>query len=430
MARLFRLVFDSATTEGEWQLGIMQAALPNGELTDQLYSAGMFTQGKYVNVTTNLILPIFSPGESNEFHFGASLMPVVSPRIGSLIESLAPNDVQRIPVRVESCDDPYEILNVIALVDCIDETATVGQRYQPGDNIPPGSEVGGWRAVSKLVLEPAKTEGVSIFRPYGWPPPIIVSEEMKGALEGAGLKGLRFIPISDGREPEQAEAPAGGTPASEPQSRWREAVDAHCDRFLGPTPRTLAEIVPTGDFQVNLHPHPATDVRPWLTLRTEGVSEYPMAVPENVNDPDRTELMMYLPKDWDLSTPTAESPEPWWPASLLFLLGHFVHDEKTWFGPHHTVTVAEPGQMYSPGTLFSAVFLLPPPPVEAKEFNELVIDDIACSFLWVFPITQAEADLKVEKGFESLVALMQEHEIGHILDPKRPCMVTGHRPDS
>ena len=210
------------------------------------------------------------------------------------------------------------------------------------------------------------------------------------------------------------------TPGS---ARWHEALDAHCELFLGPFPHALGEIVPTSSFKVTIYPHQATPERPWQTVRTAGVSDYPMHVPRGRADERYCELLTYLPPDW----PPEDSPNGWWPAALLKRLGQFVHENETWFGAGHTVLVSEPGETFAPGTLVSAA-LLRAPDVEHEEFNALALEGISCRFLWAFPITEAETNLKLERGTQALLDLIDEQGLSHVLDPARPCLVTGRRP--
>jgi len=63
------------------------------------------------------------------------------------------------------------------------------------------------------------------------------------------------------------------------------------------------------------------------------------------------------------------------------------------------VLVSEPGETYASGTLVSAA-LLRAPEVETEEFDERVIDGTPCRFLWVFPITEAETEFKLEQRSE------------------------------
>lgn len=158
--------------------------------------------------------------------------------------------------------------------------------------------------------------------------------------------------------------------------RWHAALDAHCERFLGPCPSVFGEIVPSSDFNVSVCPHQPSPGRPWLTLRTAGVSDHPMSLPDDQAE-HRCELLTYLPPDWVLEG----SEAGWWPGSLLKVLGQFVHERSTWFAEGHTVLVSEAGETYAPGTLVSAV-LLRAPDVEARPFGEFALGGTACRFLW------------------------------------------------
>ena len=204
--------------------------------------------------------------------------------------------------------------------------------------------------------------------------------------------------------------------------RWHQALKQHCERFLGPSPHGLGEIVPSSEFALTLFPHPPTSDRQWLTIRTAGVSDYPMAAPSGEEDRAYCELLTYMPPDWELQG----SDGGWWPAAMLKRLGQFVHENETWFGDRHTVVLSEPGETYAPGTLFSGV-LLRLPTAEPDEFDELTIEGIRCRFLWAFPITEAETELKLEQGTEALLALI-DHQLDHVTDPRRPCLVTGRQP--
>jgi hypothetical protein len=40
-------------------------------------------------------------------------------------------------------------------------------------------------------------------------------------------------------------------------------------------------------------------------------------------------------------------------------------------------------------------------------------------FLWVVPLTTAECNLKLEKGFEAIMDLFQQNRHPHVFDPNR-----------
>jgi prolyl-tRNA synthetase len=46
-----------------------------------------------------------------------------------------------------------------------------------------------------LRIDPTKVEGAHIFRPWGWRVALLVSEDVKEALEREGLTGTRFTEV-------------------------------------------------------------------------------------------------------------------------------------------------------------------------------------------------------------------------------------------
>ncbi|MDQ6778520.1 MAG: suppressor of fused domain protein [Actinomycetota bacterium] len=181
----------------------------------------------------------------------------------------------------------------------------------------------------------------------------------------------------------------------------------------------LGEIVP-GDPPLTLYRYPSSSERRWSTLRTAGLSDRPMTVPENVVGRRYAELLLYLPAGWDLSG------EGWWPARLLKELGRFPHVHSSWLGPNHTVALSEPGETCASGTQISGALLLAPEH-ERTGFDPVAVDGVACHFLWVLPVTEAEMNLKLQHGREALLALVEDAGLDRILDPGRGCLVTGHQ---
>ena len=86
---------------------------------------------------------------------------------------------------------PYFILNTLRVIRCIDEARCVEVRYfTPEDGQP--EKVGQYRVVSGMRIDPAKVEGARIFRPWGWTVALVVSEDLKQALEREGVTGTKF----------------------------------------------------------------------------------------------------------------------------------------------------------------------------------------------------------------------------------------------
>ncbi len=67
------------------------------------------------------------------------------------------------------------------------------QYWKPEDNRP--DKLGQYRAVYGLRIDPTKVGDARIFRPWGWRVALIISEDLKQAMEAEGLSGTRFVEV-------------------------------------------------------------------------------------------------------------------------------------------------------------------------------------------------------------------------------------------
>ncbi|HYO57579.1 imm11 family protein, partial [Archangium sp.] len=56
-------------------------------------------------------------------------------------------------------------------------------------------EIGEYRNVVGMRIDPSKVGDAEIFRPWGWQTNIIVSERVKRAMEESGTTGARFTEV-------------------------------------------------------------------------------------------------------------------------------------------------------------------------------------------------------------------------------------------
>ncbi|MCP3139300.1 imm11 family protein [Pyxidicoccus xibeiensis] len=171
-------------------------------------SVWQFTSGARVTGLGKLRCAPQPPGVPLDFSLaGAGLTPIVSARVASIFRELAPDDVQLLPVEIEDRRERFFILVATRLLRCIDERACTELRlYTPEDGLP--ERVGQYRTVRGLRVDPEKTAGARVFRSWGWPVSLIVSEGIKEALEHAGVTGARFAEVT-GPVPPQHRRKAG-----------------------------------------------------------------------------------------------------------------------------------------------------------------------------------------------------------------------------
>ncbi|MCK8496909.1 imm11 family protein [Myxococcus fulvus] len=171
----------------------------NWYLGDLLYDAGHepediwdFTQGQPVRRTARLTLSIRVPGTRLDYSAaGVAMTPVLHVRAATLFADLAPDDVQLIPAVIADCPEQYVVLVATKLIRCIDDEASEeALRWKPEDGRP--ERVGHYRSVAGLRIDPSKVGDAKVFRTWGWTGALIVSEDIKEALERVKATGARF----------------------------------------------------------------------------------------------------------------------------------------------------------------------------------------------------------------------------------------------
>ncbi|WP_164017459.1 imm11 family protein [Pyxidicoccus trucidator] len=186
--RYFRLKEDMQA--GNWDLGDPMDA--QGREVDDPF---VFRAGRPVRVDGRLTIPVDEPGRRLDFcTAGVGVAPIVHVRIAPIFSELAPDDVQFIPVDVQGEPDQYLILVATKLIRCIDDAASEEVRYWKPEHGQP-ERVGDYKSVSGLRIDPTKPGEAKVFRTRGWNLALIVSEDIKVALERAKTTGATFTEV-------------------------------------------------------------------------------------------------------------------------------------------------------------------------------------------------------------------------------------------
>lgn len=153
-----------------------------------------FSEGRRVEPQGTIHFPVKPDGVTLEFTLDSFATPVVHQRLVHLFERLGlQEDVQFIPVQVEGHEGegPYFILNTLRTIRCIDDARCQEVRFWEPEHGRP-DKVGKYRVVSGMRIDPAKAGDARIFRPWGWPVALIVSEDLKEAMDAEGITGTQF----------------------------------------------------------------------------------------------------------------------------------------------------------------------------------------------------------------------------------------------
>jgi uncharacterized protein DUF1629 len=181
--RFFKL-YDDAYARGRWHLDAPTDS--RGREVDPY----QFRDGTPVHIKGRLNVPIEHPGRALDFSETNLRIPVVRVRVASLFSEQAPDDVQLIPVDIQGQPDQYLILVATRLIRCIDDKASRVQLWTQEDGVP--EKVGQYRDVRAMHIDKAKVGEAKVFRPEGWSGTLIVSGDIKDALERLGATGTKF----------------------------------------------------------------------------------------------------------------------------------------------------------------------------------------------------------------------------------------------
>jgi hypothetical protein len=187
MPRYYELE-DDLHHPGRWHL-----RSPMGDQVQRI-NPWQFFKGTRLKPQERLRFPVRPDGVELDFSLAGVSIPVVSSRFLQVVEHLGPREVQFLPVQVENHPEPYFILNALRILRCIDDARCEEVEYwRPEDGQP--EKVGQYQFVAGLRIDPTKVEGARIFRPWGWRVALLVSEDVKEALEREGLTGMRFTEV-------------------------------------------------------------------------------------------------------------------------------------------------------------------------------------------------------------------------------------------
>lgn len=194
------------------------------------------------------------------------------------------------------------------------------------------------------------------------------------------------------------------------------AIEKHLEKFYGPLePLSLHEII--SDMPIKIHVIKHEGEERCLILATSGMSARAMSVPKGAQAFRYSELLMYLPYDWPLSSESMNNPDYNWPVEWLRRIAHYPHLQGTWMGGHSgTFSNEEPPEPFAKNTQLSCMLALSNP----GESGQLIKPngDII-QFYSLYPIYKEERELVMEYGEGKLLEKFQKYEVSAIIDVNR-----------
>lgn len=203
-----------------------------------------------------------------------------------------------------------------------------------------------------------------------------------------------------------------------------ESLENYIESNFGKIGNVFHEII-SPDIHCDIYVIEPTEEQDYYTLVTGGMGAYDMNVSEHFNSPQNAELVIHLPKDWNLQS---KEEEDYWPLRWLKLLARLPIEQETFLGWGHTIPTGEALE----GTNFKG-FLL----VSADDKNNS--DEIACVqlpterevyFYHIIPIYEEEMYFKLENDAGNLLELFSDNNILYppVVDINRPNVCVNFQP--
>jgi len=140
---------------------------------------------------------IEKPGDPLDFTYGYSFVPLIVPRVASLLTEMAADDIQLIPARLPDGQCLF-ILVVIRLEDCLDYHRSDVTRFTREHACAIGrpEREGKPHMVKQLIIDPSRTHDRKLLRVQNWSGDLIVREDIKQTLEKAAVTGVTYASVT------------------------------------------------------------------------------------------------------------------------------------------------------------------------------------------------------------------------------------------
>lgn len=182
-------------------------------------------------------------------------------------------------------------------------------------------------------------------------------------------------------------------------------------RQFGPFEGVCHQLLPVVPH-IDVYVHPPHGNRRFATLVTGGMSDRRMQMPPGPASP-RAELLLYVDQ------PTDEH------VNLLRFLAQIPMRQNTWYSISSTMTNGNPPRPIFEGSALDCYLFMPPIVGTDGELRDsLRIEGDPVEMLWAMPITSAERQFNIDKGFGPFLDLLDKKSHPPVLDPKRKCYVT------
>ena len=193
-----------------------------------------------------------------------------------------------------------------------------------------------------------------------------------------------------------------------------EIIDDHLDQFFDEAADIkVFDEIESEIIHRDIYFIKATEDRPFHILLSCGMSA-PMSVPEDIDSSEFVEIMILLPKEWNLEHESFSDEKNYWPIRLMKEIMMVPHENKTWFGYGHTFG-HEDGEEFAEGIGFNSIMLANSMEL-SDEFTQIGLENgKAVEIYTLIPLYKEELEFKNKNGASALLEKFDKSGVEEIV---------------
>jgi hypothetical protein len=194
-----------------------------------------------------------------------------------------------------------------------------------------------------------------------------------------------------------------------------EIIDNHLDQFFDEdSDIKVFDEIESELIHRDVYFIKANEERQYHILLSCGMSALPMTVPKDIESSEFIEVMILLPKEWNLEYESFNEEKNYWPIRIMKEIMMLPHENETWFGFGHTYGHQE-GEEFAEGIGFSSIMLASSMELSA-EFTQIELDNGKVVEIYtLIPLYKEELEFKKKNGTSALLEKFDKFGIEEIV---------------
>ncbi len=196
-----------------------------------------------------------------------------------------------------------------------------------------------------------------------------------------------------------------------------ELIDKHLDQFFDENDDIVVfDEIESDVIHRDVYFVKANEDRPYHILLSCGMSALPMKIPEDIDSSPYAEVMILLPKEWNLEYDSFKDERNYWPIRLIKEIMILPHPDETWLGFGHTFAHEEFAERIGFNSVMLANSMELP-----DDFTQIELDnDEFVTIFTLIPLYKEELEFKKQNGATALLERFDQFGVEEIVKVGRP----------